>query len=265
MAVSYLRQAGQLVGPSCPEYRAGVLDLLADTLCRNRNHPAPAALREAIDFRREAAGIYQSLGRADDWARTQFNLGNSCCDLSELTGEDHWQEAVSHYRESLRVRTPEKDPERYAAVLENLGSACRRLAGGLEEHVRESIRCYLRALKLCAADSRSGKRAALQNNLGNAFLSLPGADPHTQIRNARRALLHFDRALHDQLSDRSSRAYGITQYNRAQAYFRLAQIPPADPETAIACLREAMTAFQACGEENYTHLVQAQLERVCRQ
>ena len=128
-----LRTCGKRFASLAPDrgrFRAAVVDQLGNTLCHSGSTPRAVALRAAIECHIEAAEIYQSLGMADDWGRTQFNLGNSCCDLSEITGEDHWQEAVFHYEESLRVRTREKDPERHAAVLENLGSAYRRLSGG---------------------------------------------------------------------------------------------------------------------------------------
>ena len=102
-----------------------------------------------------------------------------------------------------------------------------------------------------------------QNNLGNAYLSLPETDEKTIARNARRALHHFDRALRIQCRDKSSRAYGITQYNRAQAHYRLAQTSPGgNPKVAVTCLEEALAAFQSCGEDRYTQLVRAQLERI---
>jgi tetratricopeptide (TPR) repeat protein len=223
-------------------------------------------LRDAIECHIEAAAIYRSLGMADDWGRTQFNLGNSYCELSEITGEDYWQEAVLHFEASLRVRTREKDPERHAAVLENLGSAYRRLSCGCPgDNIGKSIKCYRRALRIYAPARYPDKSAALENNLGNAYLSLPETDLKNQLRNARRALRHFDRALRVQCRDRSSRAYGITQYNRAQAHYRLGLISASENSTAVVtCLEEALAAFQSCGHERYIELARAQMERIGR-
>ncbi len=261
MAVAYLRHALRLTEAAPKKVRAAIVDQLGDTLYHSGSAPGPAALRAAIECHREAAELYQSLGMAEDWGRVQFNLGNYHCDLSEITGEDHWQEAVLHYRESLRVRTREKDPALHASVLENLGSAHRRLSG-----INECIKCYRRALRIYTAASRPAKSAALENNIGNAFLSLPDSDRETNARNARRALRHFDRALRMQSQDQRSRAYGITQYNRAQAYCRLALISPdGNPKAAVLCLEESLAAFQACGDLRYTQLVRAQLERMRRQ
>lgn len=267
LAIPYLRRALALLGEDAGIARATILDALGNALVRGRDAPRVAAATTAIECFREAAGIYAECARIDDSARTLFNLANTLCDLSEITGEDHWREAVVHYEESLRVRTLEKDPERHAAVLENLGSAYRRLSGGgPADYVKKSIRCYQRALRIYVAASHPDKNAALHNNLGNAYLSLRETDEKATDRNGRRALHHFDRALRIQCRDKSSRAYGITQYNRAQAYCRLEQTSPGqNPKLAIPCLQEALEAFQSCGEDRYTQLVRAQLERIIRQ
>ncbi len=266
LAVPYLRRALALLGERGGIVRATILDALGGALDRCRDTPDTAA-RTAIECYREAARIYEKCARPDDWARTLFNLGNSCCNLSDITGEDHWREAVCQYEESLRVRTLERDPDRHAAVLENLGTAYRRLAGGKPgDNVQKSIRCYRRALKIYAPATHPDKSAALQNNLGNACLSLPETDEKSRDRNARRALSHFDRALRIQSRDKSSRAYGITQFNRSQVYCRMAQTSPGgNPRIAVTCLEEALAAFQSCGDDRYMRLVRAQLERICRQ
>jgi tetratricopeptide (TPR) repeat protein len=214
MAVQYLRHALTLVGEQPSPDRAEVLEALCNALARQ---PEEAALREAIERGREAAALYRQAGQVEDWARIQFNLGNSWCELSELTGEEHWREAVACYETVLDIRTRQKDPERHAAVLENLGSAYRRL------DVVRAIQCYRRALRIFNATDYPARNAALENNLGNAFLSLPQTDRKSALRNATRALRHFDRALRGCDSD-------VTRKNRELARCRLARwrsTPPA--------------------------------------
>jgi tetratricopeptide (TPR) repeat protein len=266
LAICYLRRALSLLKEDRGMGRATTLDALGTALVRGRDAPSAAAATAAIDCYREAARIYEKCGRLDDRARTLFNLANTNCELSEITGEDHWREAVYQYEESLQVRTLEKDPERHAAVLENLGSAYRRLsAGDPGENVTKSIRCYQRALRIYAPATHPDKSAGLHNNIGNAYLSLPQTDEKTTARNALRALHHFDRALRIQSRDKSSRAYGITQYNRSEAHHRLAQIAAAgNPKAAVTCLEEALSAFQSCGDDRYARLVRSQLKRICQ-
>ena len=263
MAVSYLRQALRLSGEDRGPLRADILDALGNSLIRCRLAPRESALREALACHREAAEIYQTSGSSDDWARAEFNLGNACCDLADITAEDRWGEAISHYENALRIRTRDKDPERHAAVLENLGGAWRRLpAGDGRANVRKCIDCYRRALRIFAPATHPEKNAGLQNNLGNAFLSLPETDERTAARNARRALAHFDRALRVQ-ADKGSRVYGITQYNRAQAFVRLSRASPAaNLGMAADCLREACRAFESCGEARYRRVAQDQLASI---
>ena len=244
-ATAYLRQALRLA-PAPAGVRAAILDQLAGTLL---HVPGETALREAIDRHLEAAGLYRTLGMAADWSRTEYNLGNSCCELSESSGEEHWSEAIAHYLTSLEIEPREKNPERDMAVLINLGTAYRRVhnPGG-------SVQCYRRALRYPAARCNPEKRATLENNLGNAILSLPEPDQRTGARNARRALRHFDRALRAS----RGRTLAIAHYNRAQAYLRL------NPRQALACLQSAEAAFQSCGDSRYMQLVQAQLQSLRR-
>jgi len=264
MAVPYLGQALRIIGPQPRRLRAEILDQLGNTLAASNGDLRVANLRAAIDSHREAAGIYQALGMRDDWARLQFNLGNFCCELSDAAAENHWREAISHYQNSLEVRTREKDPQRYAAVLENLGTAYRRLPPRDAGHIEKSIQCYRRALAVCRRSAWPEQHAALQNNLGNAFLSLPESGEKVPGRNAVRALRHFERALRLQ-PDTRSRAFAITQYNCAQAHCRLARCSPAiDTRLAVGCLEAAAQAFEACGDARYAERVHSQLQRICR-
>ncbi|HUI53680.1 MAG TPA: hypothetical protein VLY04_01825 [Bryobacteraceae bacterium] len=263
MAVAYLRQALRLAGPSDRPNRAAILDELGNILIRGTSEPRKSALRESLDCHSEAAQLYESIGKPAHAARLHFNVANSFCELSEITGADHWQEAVLHYQRSLESRTRLADPERYAATLENLGTAYRRLPVTDGSNIKNSIKCYRRAIRVYTAAAYPEKHASLHNNLGNAFLSLPGTDAGIVERNARRALRHFDSALRIQ-SACGGRDYGITQYNRAQAYLRLARSSPAgNLKSAAGCLRKARAAFQSCGEDRYTQLIRAQLERIC--
>jgi tetratricopeptide (TPR) repeat protein len=257
MAVSYLRQASRLTENSEKRGRAIIQEQLAGAICRGAS-PTADALRSAIECYREAAEIYLSSGMLADWARTQFNLGNTCCDLSELGEEEHWKEAVFHYTEALSARIREQDTDGQCAVLENLGTAYRRLQeGDSADNIRKSIQCYQRALRVRGTALNPSRVAALHNNLGNAFLSLPWDDQRIRERNAHRALRHFDRALQIESQNRSGRIYGITQYNRGQAY-RILE----DFDAALACLNAALAILQSCGDGRYVQLVRIQLDRL---
>lgn len=254
MAIPYLRQALRLTPPGAAA-RAAVVDQFANTVIQAGIAPRDAALRLAIDSHSEAGELYRALDMPDEWARVQFNLGNSFCELSEIAGENHWPEAIARYELALQVRTRENDPERYAAAMENLGTAYRRLpppdtARGL----RMCVYCYRRALAVYTPAGYPERNATVQNNLGNAYLTLAATEAPYAARHLRRALRHFERALRIQSANPHSRAFGITQYNRAQAYVRLSNLPLAN-----ACLDAAAAAFDACAEERYSQLVRSLL------
>ncbi len=238
LAAAYLRHSLTLAGEQWGA-RAAILDQLGHTLLQLSDD---AGLREAIARHSEAAALYQTLGLAEEASRAEYNLGNSCCELSEATGEDHWREAILHYRAALASRS------RRAAVLTNMATAYRHV-----NDLANCIRCYRQALATRTVRENPDKRVALENNLGNAFLSLPDADEKLAARNARRALRHFDRAL-NLSQDSHGRLFGITQYNRAQAYLRL------EPRMACGCLQAAEAAFQSCGDRTYSKLIRIQLE-----
>lgn len=258
-ALEYHQRALCLAADADPLCRAAVLEGVAATCLESRGSSGTGAIRTAIECQRQAAEIYAGYGTPDDWSRQQFNLGNAFCDLSEAAGEDHWREAIFHYEEALKVRTLEHDPERHAAVLENLGTAYRQLPSGDRlNNLRKSIRCYRVALRAYGPGRAAGS-AAVHIDLGNAFLSLPAEDERAGTRNARHALKHFDLAMRMQGSDRRDRRYAINQHNRAQAHLRLT-----DPEAAMDCLQEAYRVFVACGDALYAERVRTQLASIHR-
>jgi tetratricopeptide (TPR) repeat protein len=258
-ALEYFHRALNLVPEADGLPRATILEEIANTCLSSRAVPHITAVWTAIECQRQAAEIYVGHSRLDDWARQEFNLGNAFCDLSDLCGEDHWQEAIFHYQEALKIRTREHCPERYAAVLENLGTAYRQLpTGDHAGNLRISISCYRRALRAYGA-GQPARNAALHINLGNAFLSLPAAGAKENARNARHALMHFDRALSAPGSNRQDRQYAINQHNRAQAHLRLANL-----EEAMDCLQEAYRVFVACGDELYAERVKSEFASIHR-
>ncbi len=258
MAVAYLRRALCLTNDT-GLLRAYILEALGNTLAGETNSRNADALCEAIACHSQAADLYRAAGKSADRARAQFNLGNSCCELSEATGENHWREAIGHYEDALAVRTPGKDPAGRAAVLENLGTAYRQLRGS---YVEKAVGCYRRALRLCSPTGSPARYAALQNNLGNALLSLPVTDETTACRNARRALRRFNCALNVLSPDPPGCSYGITQCNRGQAYRRLSRGRDRQAALAAKCLKDAYAVFVSCGEQQYAEVAKEQLNQL---
>lgn len=78
------------------------------------------------------------------------------------------------------------------------------------------------------------------------------ADEAAAVRNIRRALRHFDRALAVRTRRERPLDHAITQFNRGEAYLLLAALDTAAAlASAEACFQEAEECFRACGRPDY--------------
>jgi tetratricopeptide (TPR) repeat protein len=175
-----------------------------------------------IDRAERAAAMYRAQGKLDAWAREQYNLGNAWCAVPEPEFPAKWEKAIAHYEQALSIRTRQKDPERHAATLQNLGTAYRELKSGNRiANIRKAIHYFHQAMRDLRGAARAKKRADLHNNLGNAYASL-AAEDHERVRNAARALRHFERALAVRSKDAWPCDYAVTQFNAGNACLQLA-------------------------------------------
>lgn len=238
IAIAYFDRAIRIIGSNGPgQLRAVLLDSLANA--HLSDHRPDKAL---LPFE-EAAQLFHHLGKPADWARTEFNLGNVCCELAESGSPALWETAIRHYLNALTVRREDIDPIRFAATAQNLGAAYRSVPG--EDHIgnlKKAIGCYSAAFRTYSRAHMHGKCADLHNNLGNVFLEL--ASPQdARCRNANRALSHFAHALQARTKHDRPCDYAITQFNRGQGYLRLAACGSAETTRAVACFREALDGF----------------------
>ncbi|HAX43119.1 MAG TPA: hypothetical protein PLF84_00850 [Bryobacteraceae bacterium] len=244
LAVAYLERALRVVGPGeAGGRRARYLESLGNTL---RMAGEVARARRLLD---ESAALLKRHGPRHDWARVEFNLGNVCCDLADAGDPGLWTEAIRHYRNVLHVRREAADPLRFAATVQNLGTAYREAKhGSARERLRQAIGCYYAAFRAYAGAHLPQKLAGLHNNLGNAYLEL-SSHQEDGCRHVRRALGHFARALRRNSKDDRPCEYAITQFNRAQGYLLLTPCGCRNCAAAAAqCFREALDGFERCGD-----------------
>lgn len=129
-------------------------------------------LLAAIDCQGKAASIFWAARAQDEWAREEYNLGNTCCELPEREYPEKWQKAIEHYERALLVRTRDEDPEKHASTLQNLGTAYRELkTGNRGQNIRVAVDCFHRAQRALGRNASAEKRANIHNNLANAYLS----------------------------------------------------------------------------------------------
>lgn len=267
IALTYLRHALTLVDPSQqPKERAQILSAMGNTWLISGQQSPAVRLQAAISCFKQAAQTYRSVGEMEAWAREEFNLGNSYCELSEGATPGKWEEAVSHYQNALQIRTKKRDPVCYAATQENLGTAYRELPSGDKAvNVRKAILCYRQALQVFTVSDFPPQNAALHNNLGNAYASIPSIDATESRKNLRRALHHFDRALRFRTRVSFSCDYAVTRFNQGSTYLRLAREDPSPRRhwrSALVCFEEAGTGFAQVGQAARAGAAEEQARRV---
>jgi tetratricopeptide (TPR) repeat protein len=260
MAVSYLEHGLNLIGPKAPaEVRARYLDSIGNA-CLSCHQ-----IEKAIGRLQEAAQIYRDLGWYEDWAREEYNLANACCDSAQNQAPHRWEGAVRHYRNALQMRTKDRNPMRYAATMQNLGTAYRELpAGDRAANVRAALSCYRAAFQVYAGAHLFEKCADLHNNFGNAYACLIDK-PERQCRNLRRAIRHFSLALRVRNKTGRPCDYAVTQFNCGQAYMRLISCEPTGTvQLAAECFHEAFDGFRLCGDVPHAEMAQERLASLSR-
>jgi tetratricopeptide (TPR) repeat protein len=265
LAVGYLRQALSLTASSKDSLVcAGILDALGNAYAYSRQLPKEVRLEAALECHRTAAELYLSRNQLDDWAREEYNQGNAWCELPEEEYPDKWQQAIMHYEQALRERTKDKNPLRYAATMQNLGTAYRQIGSGDKTaNVLKATDCYRRALQVYDLAGFPAQNAALHNNFGNAYLSLAVTDERIRRRCARRALEHLDRALRVRTRAEYPIDFAVTQYNRGQAFLLLVGDNPKDGYVkAVGCFQEAHDCFLLCGHAKSAKGARRQVQRV---
>lgn len=254
--------AKALQGTEEPRIRAAVLSLLGLVYPNSLRLPAKARLLCAVECDEKAAAIYFKCEMFQEWARIQYNLGNTWCEFPGAEFPDKWENAIAHYEQALLFRTRQADPASFAATMENLGTAYRqRTAGDKAANVRHAMQCYRRALRLSPVATVPARWAALHNNLGNACLCLPSPDLSIGDPHARHALRHFDLALRVRTLQRGLFDYAVTKLNRAQACFRLGVCgSPAWLAEAMQCLGDARAAFLRTGAATEARMAEKGLD-----
>jgi hypothetical protein len=224
------------------EARARILSALGNTWVRCTRFPLAERIPAAVHCYEEAAEIYRTVRRFEDWAREQYNLGVARCELAEEQPE-LWEKAIDDFRNALTIRTRHRDPVQHAATLQNLGTAYRSAQReDLRSNLSAALGCYRRALAAYRAGGSAKGVAAVHTNIGNVWMCLAAAGGR-RGRFARYALRHFDLALGcpERMADACGEA--VTLFDRAQALAYLGQ-----GTDAARSFHAAAERFNQCGQ-----------------
>jgi CHAT domain-containing protein len=127
-------------------------------------------LEIAIAAYKVALTVFTRSRFPEDWAVTQYNLGNAYRD--RILGEkaENLELAISCYTEALEEFTRSRFPQQWAVTQNNLGIAySNRICGEKAENLELAIHCYTEALKERTRSRFPQQWAITQNNLGNAY------------------------------------------------------------------------------------------------
>lgn len=93
--------------------------------------------------------------------------------------------AIECFEEALKLRSPERAPDEYGPVLNNLGNAYRNLlVGDRTENLSRAIRCFEEAIRLASPQANPRAYGTRQLNLGTAYADLPTGDQDTNLNKA---------------------------------------------------------------------------------
>ena len=164
-----------------------------------------------------ALTVFTNQEYAENWARTQNNLGLAYSDRIRGEKVDNLEMAISIYQEALKIRTREKFPEDWAMTQINLGLAYNnRIRGKKADNLEMAISIYQEALKIRTREAFPEDWAMTQINLGLAYSNrIRGEKAH----NLEMALATYQLALSVCTRETFPFEWALTQNNLAAAYF----------------------------------------------
>jgi len=254
-----------------PEQWAATQNNLGNALQRQGERLSGEAamlfLAEAVAAYRDALKVYTLEGFSQQWAMTQNNLGSALRSQGERTTDEEIAvrllgEAVTAYRNALKVYTLEQLPQRWAATQNNLGNALQRQGerttdGDVAVLFLAAVAAYRNALKVYTLEQLPQQWAMAQYNLGVAFSRLgqrvSGAEGtkylHEAVEAYRATLKVYGR---EQLPN----DWAMTQNNLAKALFALQ-----DWSGAAEAYANVLTIYPD-NKEGYQRLSQIYQERL---
>ncbi|HLP88624.1 MAG TPA: tetratricopeptide repeat protein [Nostocaceae cyanobacterium] len=152
------------------------------------------------------------------------------------------EQGIEFYQLALKLIAADVQPDTYARVQNNLGTAYGDLArfGDAVENWQKAVNAYTEALRYRKAKIEPLKYAACQNNLGTAYWHL---GQHSKpVEHLKKAIASYQSALVYYKPQEEPLKYGMIQNNVGTAYWNLAQYeqPVENLQLAIHVYREAL-------------------------
>ncbi len=157
-------------------------------------------------------------------------------------GQSYIEQGIEFYQLALKLVSPQTNPETYARIQNNLGTAYGDLArfSSQAENWQLAVTAYSEALRYRTAEVEPLKFAACQNNLGTAYWHL--AQYNLPVVHLKKAITAYNLALVYYTPGQEPLKYGMIQNNIGTAYWNLAQYeqPSEHLRLAIGAYNEAL-------------------------
>ncbi len=149
------------------------------------------------------------------------------------------QQSIETYQRALNQVSLRRQPDVYAMVQHNVGTAYGDLAQYTNpvEHLQSAVYCYEQALQYRSPDTHLAQYVATQNNLGTAYWKLSQHD-HANVY-LRQAVAAYEEALKYSSPDENGLHYAMIQNNLSTTYWQLAQY-----EKPIEYLQQAIAGYE---------------------
>ena len=215
---------------------------------------AKAQLEQGISLYYQALEKFAPTEAVDTYAMIQSNLGAAYGDLARYTTASNpeaspLQQSIHAYQEALRYRDKEREPLKYAATQNNLGTTYWHLAQqvGAKEiaanYLQSAIAAYAEAMTHYYSQGEALNWAMIQNNLGTAYWNLAQYEqPESWLQLAVGA---YQDALKYRKRDTFPAACAATQNNLATAFWHLAERCADNPAARREYLQKAISIYDS--------------------
>ncbi len=112
------------------------------------------------------SSVFTSSNYPEQWAATQYNLGNAYCDRIRGQKTENIEKAISCYEAALQIYSCETYPYEWAMIQNNFGAAySNRIKGDKPENLDKAISHYEAALQIHTREAYPDEWEMAQNNL----------------------------------------------------------------------------------------------------
>ena len=127
-------------------------------------------LEIAISGYEVVTSVFDSSNYPEQWAATQYNLGNAYSDRISGQKAENIEKAISFYQAGLQVHNRETYPYEWAMIQNNLGTAyTNRVKEDKTENLNKAIEHYQAALQIHTREEYPEEWQMAQNNLAEIY------------------------------------------------------------------------------------------------